>query len=116
MYFSLVYPYLQYSVMTWGNTTAKCLNKIQTQQNYLIKIMSNTPVIKIKLSPLYEKLHLLNLNNICQLEVLKFACKFKMKTLPKCFENYFQLASQVHIYSTRFAANENWSVPRFKKT
>ena len=39
-----------------------------------------------------------------------------MKTLPKCFENYFQLASQVHIYSTRFAANENWSVPRFKKT
>ena len=28
MYFSLVYPYLQYSVMTWGNTTAKCLNKI----------------------------------------------------------------------------------------
>ena len=25
LYFSLVYPYLQYSVMTWGNTTAKCL-------------------------------------------------------------------------------------------
>ena len=39
-----------------------------------------------------------------------------MKTLPKCFENYFQLASQVHIYSIRCAANENWSVPRFKKT
>ena len=39
-----------------------------------------------------------------------------MKTLPKCFENYFQLASQVHIYSTRFATNENWSVPRFEKT
>ena len=38
-----------------------------------------------------------------------------MKTLPRCFENYFQLASQVHIYSTRFAANENWSVPRLKK-
>ena len=50
------------------------------------------------------------------MEVLKFARKFKMKTLPECFENYFQLASQVHIYSTRFAANENWSAPRFKKT
>ena len=73
-------------------------------------------MIKTKLSPLYEQLHLLNLNNIYQLEVLKFARKFKMKTLPEFFENYFQLASQVHIYSTRFAANENWSVPRFKKT
>ena len=102
--------------MTWGNTTAKCLNKIQTQENYLLKIISNAPLIKTKLSPLYEQLHLLNLNNIYQLEVLKFARKFKMKTLPKCFKNYFQLASQVHIYSTRFAANENWSVPRFKKT
>ena len=102
--------------MTWGNTTARCLNKIQTQQNYLIKSISNVPLIKTKLSSLYEQLHLLKLNNIYQLEVLKFACKFKMKTLPKCFENYFQLASQSHIYSTRFASNENWYVPRFKKT
>ena len=110
VYFSLVYPYLQYRVMTWGNTTVGCLNKIQTQQNYLIKIISNTPLIKTKLSPLYEQLHLLKLN-IYQLKVLKFASKFKMKTLSKCFENHFQLASQVHIYSTRFAANEDWSIP-----
>ena len=50
VYFNLVYPYLQYSVMTWGNTTAECLNKIQTQQYYLIKIVSNVPLIKTKLS------------------------------------------------------------------
>ena len=68
VYFSLVYPYLQYSVMTWRNTTAKCFNKIQIQQNYLIKIISNAPLIKTKLSPLYEQLHLLNLNNIYQLD------------------------------------------------
>ena len=73
-------------------------------------------MIETKLFPLYEQLHLLNLNNIYLLEVLKFACKFKMKTLPKSFENSYQLASQVHIYSTRFATDENWSVPRFKQT
>ena len=61
VYFVLVYPYLQYSVMTWVNTTAICLDKIQTQQNYLIKIISNAPLIKPKLSPLYEQLHLLKL-------------------------------------------------------
>ena len=38
-----------------------------------------------------------------------------MKTLPKFFESYFQLASQVHVYATRFAANEIWSEPQFKK-
>ena len=102
-------------MMRWGNTTARCLNKIQTQQNYLIEIVNNVPLIQTKLAPLSEQLHLLKLNIIYELEVLKFACKFKMKTLSKCFENYFQLDSQVHIYSTRLTANENWSVPRLKK-
>ena len=59
--------------MTWGNTTAKCRNKIQIQQNYLIKIISNAPWTKTKLSSLCEQLHLLKLNNIYQLEVLKFS-------------------------------------------
>ena len=92
VYFGLVYLYLQYSEMTWGNTTARCLIKIQTQQHYLIKIISNALLIKTKLSTLYEQLHLLELN-IYELEVLKFACKFKMNSLPRCFENYFQLSS-----------------------
>ena len=65
--------------MTWRNTTARCHNQIQTQQNYLINIISNAMLIKTKLSPLYEQLHLLKLN-IYYLEVLKFACKFKIIT------------------------------------
>ena len=59
VYFGLVYPYLLYSVMTRENTNARCL-KIQTQQHYLTKIIGNTLLIKPKLSPLYEQLHLLN--------------------------------------------------------
>ena len=100
--------------MTWRNTTATSHNKTQTQQNYFINIISNAPLIKTKLSSSFEQLHLLKLNNTYELKVLKFACKFKMNTLPRCFENYFQLAFQVHIYSRRYAANENWSVPRLK--
>ena len=69
--------------------------------------MSNASSTKTKLSPLYKLLYLLKLNNIPELKELKFACKFKMKTLSRCFENCFQLASPVHIYSKRFAANEN---------
>ena len=38
VYFGLVYYLcLQYSVMTWGNTFARSLNKIQTQQSYKVK-------------------------------------------------------------------------------
>ena len=69
MYLGLVYLYWQYSVMTWRNTTARCLNKIQTQQNYLMETISNSPLIKTKLSLLYEQLHLLKLNNIYELKV-----------------------------------------------
>ena len=43
VYLGLVYPYLQYSMMTWGNTIDRRL-----------KILSNILLIKTKLSPLYE--------------------------------------------------------------
>ena len=58
VYFGLVYPCLQYSGMTWRNTTARCLNKIQTEQNYRIEIVNIALLIKIKLPSLYEQLHL----------------------------------------------------------
>ena len=85
MHIGLVYPLLQYSVMTWRNTTARCLNKIQTQQNCLVKLRGKAPLIKTILSSLYEQLPLLKLNNIYELEVLKFASKLKNENPAQMF-------------------------------
>ena len=41
VYFSFVYSHLQYGVSTWGYSAAKYINKIQVQQNYIVKIITN---------------------------------------------------------------------------
>ena len=108
-YFGLVYPYLKYCVTSWGNAALKYINKIQVQQNYIVKTLARTNRYKTKLLPLYNQLNLLKLNQIFELEVLKFVFKFKNKLLPICFNDYFRPASEIHRYSTRFSTHHNWA-------
>ena len=85
-------------------------------QNPIVKIITKTSFFKTKLSPLYDKLKLLKLNSSYKLEVSKLMYKFKSKSLPICFNEYFVLPSKVHSYSTRFVAGDNYSLTRFNKS
>ena len=116
VYFSIAFSYLQYGITTRGNFAAKYVNKIQVQQNHIVKIITKTSFFKIKLSSLYNELKLQKLNNIYKLKVLKLKCKFKSKSLSICFNEYFVLPSKVHSYSTRFFTGDNHSSTRFNKS
>ena len=61
---------------------------------------------------------MLKLNNIYKLEVSKLLneYKYKSKSLPICFNEYFVLPSEVHSYSTRFVTGDNYSLTRFNKS
>ena len=80
------------------------------QQNYIFKTITKTSFFKTKLGPLYDELKLLKLNNIYKLEVSKLKIKFKSKSLPICFNEYFVLPSKVHTYSMRFVTGDNYSL------
>ena len=68
------------------------------------------PFVKTKIAPLYDQLDLLRLIDIYKLEVLKFMFSFKKNILPKCFNDYYTIPSEIHEYPTRFACNDNWAV------
>ena len=116
VYFSIAYSRLQYGITTWGNSAAKYVNKIQVQQNYIVKIITKTLFFKTKVSPLYDELKLLKLNKIYKLEISKLMYKFKFESLPICFNQYFVLPSETHSYSTRFVTGDNYSLTRFNKS
>jgi len=48
--------------------------------------------------------------------VLKLVFNFKIKTIPKCFNQYYQPVSQTHKYSTRFASNNNLATIKYNIT
>ena len=65
VYYSIVYPHLYYGVASWGNTAAKyTTDRNQIEQNSIVKIITKLPFIKTKISPLYDKLNLLRLDDI----------------------------------------------------
>ena len=108
VYHSIVYPHLYYGATSWGNTAAKYTDRIQIKQNSIVKIITKLPFIKTKISPLFDKLNLLRLDDIYKLEVLKFMFSFKKKILLNCFKDYFTIPSEIHEYPARFACDDNW--------
>ena len=107
VYYSLVYSYLYYGVTSWGNTATTYTKTIQIQQNYIVKTINNSTSFKTKLMPIYQQLNLMNLCQIYKLEIVKLLFKYKNKTLPNCFKNYFVSPSETHNYPTRFACDDN---------
>ena len=64
VYYSIVYPHLYYGVTSWGNTAARYTDRIQIEQNSIVKIITKLPFIKTKISPLYDELNMLRLDDI----------------------------------------------------
>ena len=79
VYFSIVYSHLQYGISIWRHSAAKYINKIQVQQNHIVKIITKSSFIRTKLSPLYQKLSLLNLNNEKLFGGTEFQNRFKKR-------------------------------------
>ena len=56
VYFGIVSSHLQYGITAWGNAAAKFIDKLQIQQNYIIKIMTGSSFFQTKLFPIYYEL------------------------------------------------------------
>ena len=112
MYYSLVYSYLQYSVICWGNTTKTLLHKLQVKQNHIVRILSRKLKRKTKLKPLYEKFKFLNVEGIFKLEIAKFMMKLNTNKLPDIFTKNFAKVASVHSHFTRSSSSNDYYVPR----
>ena len=118
VYYSLVYSYLQYSVIYWGNTTKTLLHKLQVKQNHIVRILSRKLKRKTKLKPLYEKFKFLNVEGVFKLETAKFMMKLNTNKLPDIFTKNFAKVASVHSHFTRSSSSNDYYVPRsfFVKT
>ena len=56
----------------------------------------------------------LTVHNIYRFQILKFTYLWHKGLLPKLFSNYFQYASYVHKYNTRYASKQNLYVKKVR--
>ena len=63
LYYTLIYPYLNYGLMSWGNTYTTNLNKIRSSQNACVKSIFFAPK-RENVTPYYNLLKILKFSNM----------------------------------------------------
>jgi len=99
LYNTLVLPHLNYGILAWGIKCCK-LEKIQKKS---VRIMTNAKY-NAHTSPIFKKLQLLKISDLCALQELKYLYKFENQLLPIYFLSIaYQRHSDRHNYGTRNA-------------
>ena len=112
IYYTMIYPYLNYGLMSWGNTYKTKLSKTTANQNRCIRniFFANQ---RESATPLYQLLGILKLDNIFKLKMSIFAFQIlnNKSKMPAVFHDVITQASDVHQYNTRYSANKNLHRP-----
>ena len=110
LYYALIYPFLIYGLLAWGNkypTTFQPILMLQTKAVRLITFSS----VDAHSSPLFKKLSILKMNDLVEYYVAIFMFKYNNNLFPPVFKNFFISVSNIHKYQTRSATKENFYIP-----
>ena len=112
LYYTRIYPYLNYGLASWGAAYKTRLNKICTKQNKCIRSMFFAHG-REHVNPYYNLLEILKFEIIYRLKVSLFTHKFKndKSNTPAVLLNILTPSSEIHPYNTRYAANQNFFKP-----
>ena len=106
VYYSLVYPYLQYCNLVWGNAAQTNLRPIHLKQKKVIRIINNADYIE-PTNNLFKNNKIIKFPDIYKLEAQKFVNQQLQIQNPVI---RFSRANDVHNYQTR--GNRNLRPPQ----
>ena len=111
LYYTMIYPYLLYCNIIWGNCNATTIWPIFKLQKMAIRLITNTSR-RESTSKHFKKLHLLKVPDLYDFNVSIFMHNFINENLPTTFEKYFILTGEVHNVATR--QTNDYRVPFYK--
>ena len=100
LYYSLVYPYIDYGITLWGTTHKTYVQRIFTMQKKAIRIIAGAKYNE-HTDPLFKRFNILKLSDIYEIKISKYMFALNKGTLPKPLINTITLNSTVHTHNTR---------------
>ena len=98
LYYSLVYPYLDYGLALWGSTHSTIVNSVFIKQKKAIQIVARATCNEHS-SPLFKQLNILKLYDLYQVQVAKYMFSMTKGTLP--LAHHITLNTDIHTHDTR---------------
>ena len=100
LYYTLIYPYLQYCNIVWGMAKDSVLGKLFIMQKRAVRICTNS-ICRAHSGPLFKQLGLLKLCDINVYQTALFMHKVKNKLLPDSCMHYVSVSTVARPYMTR---------------
>ena len=108
IYYSLIYPYLIYGCLLWGNNYDNPLPQLIRLQNKAVRIINDVP-LRDHITPHYVNLGLLKFRDIVKMYTCLFMYEYVCENKPCNFS--IPLVLEQHNYSTRSASNQKLHLP-----
>ena len=109
LYYALVYPYIYYGLISWGNTYTSKLENVRIGLNKCIRniFFANR---RESVTPHFNLLRVLKFDNIILLKTATFIYKIinGNDNLPSIYSELISLACTTHAYNTRFAVKQKF--------
>ena len=100
VYFSTVFPHVNYGLELFGTCAKKTLHKLQVKQNQLLKVLSHTDRL-YPTDDLHSNFNIMKISDLYQVKVLSFVQSCLNKTTIPLFHEYYTLHHATHEYDTR---------------
>ena len=113
LYYSLVYPFLAYGLVVWGNTYATTFKTIVTLQRHALRIITFSKRDD-QSNPMFSQLGLIKFMNLVTMQTAIFMFQYYHNLLPKAFDNYFTFMSSKYYYNTRLASKFTYYIDYFR--
>ena len=113
LYYSLVYPFLTYGLILWGNTYTTTLKPIVILQKKAVRIITFSKR-DAHSSPLFSQLGLIKFMNLVSIHTALFMFQCHHTLLPKAFDNFFLSISSKHNFNTRLASKSTYYINRVR--
>ena len=111
VYYALVYSYLRYGIVAWGNANENAMKPLISLLNRVVRIMTFAP-FRINTGPIFEFLKFMDIPQIFHLETGKFVFKSKSGLLPiNEIAKYFERQSATHYHNLRHSDNRLLVIP-----
>ena len=112
-YYSLIYPFLIYGIIVWGNTYTTSLNPLYILQKKAVRIITFSCFDQHS-SPLFKNLRIVKFFDLVKFHILIFMYKFHNDLLPSVFRDFFISVNTIHNYNTRLASRETYYLPKVR--
>ena len=113
LYYAIIYPFLIYALIIWGNTYSTTLKPLIILQKKAMRVITFSRFDEHS-SPLFKRLQILKFTHLITLRMTMFMYKYHRQLLPSSLNDLFTPVYQIHSYNIRLSSNLCFSLPKIR--